>query len=99
MVPLTLWEGSIEQIQTISPSVIFALLYMGTFASGIGYLFYNFSIKEIGPTRTASFVYSLVPVFVALLAMFFFNESITTMMVLSAALIIFGLWFMVHERK
>ncbi len=99
LLPLTLSEGCVQQIQTISPSVILAILYMGIFASGIGYLFYNLSIKEIGATKTASFVYSLVPVFVAVLALLFFNESITGMMVLSAGLIVFGLHFMIHKRK
>jgi len=58
LLPLTLSEGFVQQIQTISPSVILAILYMGIFASGFGYLFYNLSIKEIGATKTASFVYS-----------------------------------------
>ncbi len=99
LVPLTLSEGFVQQIQTISPSVILSILYMGIFASGIGYLFYNLSIKEIGATKTASFVYSLVPIFVAVLALLFFNESITGMMGLSAGLILFGLYFMIHKRK
>ncbi len=99
LVPLTLSEGFVQQIQTISPSVILAILYMGIFASGIGYLFYNLSIKEIGATKTASFVYSMVPIFVAVLALLFFNESITGMMVLSAGLIIFGLYFMIHKEN
>ncbi|MCH8956367.1 DMT family transporter [candidate division KSB1 bacterium] len=99
LLPLTLSEGFVQQIQTMSPSVILAILYMGIFASGFGYLFYNLSIKEIGATKTASFVYSLVPVFVAVLALLFFNESITGMMGLSAGLIVFGLHFMLHKRK
>ena len=95
LVPLTLSEGLADQIQTISPPVILAILYMGIFASGIGYLLYNSSIKEIGATRTASFVYSLVPIFVALLAFLFFNESITATMMLSAGLIIMGFRLMI----
>ena len=99
LVPFALNEGFVQQIQTISPAVILAILYMGIFASGIGYLFYNSSIEEIGATQTASFVYSLVPIFVAILALLFFNESITAMMVLSAGFIVFGLYFMIHKRK
>jgi len=62
-------------------------------------LFYYLRIKEIGATKTASFVYSLVPIFVAVPALLFFNESITGMMVLSAGLMVFGLHFMIHKRK
>lgn len=99
LLPLAWSEAPAQQIQTISPSVIVAILYMGIFASGIGYLLYNLSIKKVGATKTASFVYSLVPIFVALLALLFFNESITVMMMLSAGLILFGLWFMIQEGK
>ena len=86
LVPLAWSEGLTQQIQIVSAPIVFAVLYMGIFASGIGYLFYNLSIKESGPTKTASFVFSLVPIFVAVLALLFFNESITEMMILSAGL-------------
>ena len=71
---------------------------MGVFASGLGYLTYNLSIERIGPTRTSSFVYSTVPVFVAALATVFFAEAITTIMVASTVLILIGLRFALSER-
>lgn len=70
-----------------------SVLYMGLCASGLGYLLYNISIRIIGPTKTSSMVYSLVSVFVAILARIVFNEPITVIMVLSMGLILLGLQF------
>ena len=44
-------------------------------------------------------VYSLVPVFVALLAVFFFGEAITLVMLASAALVLMGLHLMLSEQR
>ena len=72
---------------------------MGIGASGLGYLLYNMSIREIGPTRTASFVYSVVAVLVAILAFLFFAEAITAIMIVAAVLILSGLHLMMGESK
>jgi drug/metabolite transporter (DMT)-like permease len=69
---------------------------MGVGASGIGYLLFNLSVAKIGPTRTAGFVYSLVPVFVAILALLFFAETITLVMIASGGLILLGLRLMMQ---
>jgi|GEM_PF-3609049 len=68
-----------------------AILYMGAAASGAGYFMFNLSIRENGPTRTAGIAYSLVPVFTAVLAFFFFGKTLTPAMFFSAALLIAGL--------
>ncbi len=96
---LVISENFTEQIQSISKTSIYSLLYMGIGASGIGYFFYNLSIKEIGPTKTASFVSSLVPIFVAGLALQFFDQKITGVIIISTMLIIFGLHFTLREKK
>ncbi len=69
---------------------------MGICGSGLGYLLYNLSIREIGPTRTSSFVYSVIPIIVAVLALLFFAQTITLVMVASMALILIGLRMMLH---
>ena len=84
-------EGGAEQVQTISLRSVLSLLYMGIFASGIGYLFYNYGIHELGPTKTSSLVYSIVPIFVAILSFIFFAEGLTCPMIISVVLIIAGL--------
>jgi len=87
-------ENWIRQIRSISTASLWSVIYMGAAASGIGYLLYTLSIAKIGPTRTASFVYSLVPIFVATLALIFFGEPPTMIMFISTAGILLGLRLM-----
>ncbi|MCP4703369.1 MAG: DMT family transporter, partial [candidate division Zixibacteria bacterium] len=75
----------------LSTASILSLLYMGVFASGIGYYLFNLSLDKIGPTKTASSVYSLVPIFVSVLALLFFDETVTLIMLFCTVLIIIGL--------
>lgn len=95
MVPV---ESPLEQILAISGASLLSLLYMGVFASGLGYYTYNLSIDAIGATRTSGVVYSLVPIFVALLAIVFFGEAISVVMVSSAALVLLGLHLMLSDN-
>jgi drug/metabolite transporter (DMT)-like permease len=91
LAPLSMTENLFQQLGRVSTNSALWILYMGIGASGLGYLFYNRSIREIGPTRTASVVYSTVPLFVAILSFIIFDERMTTLMISSAVLIIFGL--------
>jgi drug/metabolite transporter (DMT)-like permease len=91
-------EAPLGDIQTISRESLLSILYMGIFASGLGYLLYNLSIREIGATRTSSFVYSVIPLVVAVLAWLFFQQSITPAMVVSMALILIGLHLMLAVK-
>lgn len=88
---LALTEGGAVQIQTVSLKSILSILYMGVFASGIGYLFYNYGIHELGPTKTSSLVYSILPIFVAILSFIFLEEDFSYPMFISVILIIAGL--------
>lgn len=99
LLPLALGaENPIAQLQTISIQSLLAVVYMGVGASGVGYLLYNLSIKNIGPTRTSSIVYSFVPVFTAVLAALFFQQALVPVMILSMALIITGLNLMLRQQ-
>ena len=95
---LAFTENWTWQINSISTASFWSLIYMGVVASGIGYLLYTLSIGKIGPTRTSSFVYSLVPIFVAVLALLFFDEPITAVMIISAAGILLGLRLMMVPK-
>ncbi len=91
-------ENYLDHVYTISFSSLLAILYMGICASGLGYLFYNKSIHKIGPTKTASFIYSLVPALVAVLGWIIFDQPVSSIMLISILLIIFGLRLMLkHE--
>jgi len=93
------WIEPMAGLSSISSASVWSLIYMGVGASGIGYFLFNLSLGSIGPTRTASAVYSLLPVFVATLAFLFFGEPITLIMILSTVLIVIGLNFAMREKK
>lgn len=98
LVILSLIEHPFGRIMAMSSTVYWAVLYMGIVASGIGYLLYNLSIRRIGPTKTSSMVYSIVPVTVAMLAAVFFGEPITVVMAASIVLVIVGLNFVLRPQ-
>lgn len=94
---LALKEDYIHQARNISLTSLWSVIYMGIFASGIGYLLYNISIVNIGPTKTAGFVYSCVPVFVAGLSLMFFKQPVTFVMIVSILLIVTALRFIIKS--
>jgi drug/metabolite transporter (DMT)-like permease len=98
LVVLSLIEHPFVRISAMTSAAYWAILYMGLIASGIGYLLYNMSIHRIGPTRTASVVYSIVPVTVAGLAALFFGEPITIIVALSVVLVVIGLNFVLRPQ-
>jgi drug/metabolite transporter (DMT)-like permease len=91
-------EAPLGNIQEISRASLLSVIYMGIGGSGLGYLLYNLSIREIGPTRTASFVYSVIPLIVAVLALLFFQQPITPIMIASMILILLGLRMMLAVK-
>lgn len=54
---------------------VLAILYVGLFASVVAFLCWNRGVAEIGPSRAGLFIH-LMPVFTALLAMFFLGETL-----------------------
>jgi drug/metabolite transporter (DMT)-like permease len=92
-------EAPLGAVRDISRASLISVLYMGICGSGLGYLLYNMSIREIGPTRTSSFVYSVIPIVVAGLAWMFFQQPITPIMVASMALILIGLHLMLAAPR
>ncbi|MCK5365924.1 MAG: DMT family transporter, partial [Gammaproteobacteria bacterium] len=92
-------EAPLGEIQKISRASLLSVIYMGICGSGLGYLLYNLSIREIGPTRTSSFVYSVIPLIVAVLALLFFQQPITLIMIASMVLILVGLQMMLAVKR
>jgi len=93
------WEAPLGDIRDISRASLLSVIYMGVCGSGLGYLLYNLSIREIGPTRTSSFVYSVIPLIVAVLALLFFQQPITPIMIASMILILIGLRMMLAVKS
>jgi drug/metabolite transporter (DMT)-like permease len=96
---LAIHENYILQLRNVSFESVLSLFYMGICASGLGYLLFNMSINKIGPTKTTSFVYSFVPIFVSILALVFFAQSITFIMAVSTFLIVFAIRYVLTNSK
>ncbi|MCP4581221.1 MAG: DMT family transporter [candidate division Zixibacteria bacterium] len=95
---LCLIEDPITQIKAVSGLTIISVLYLGIVATAFGHFLYNLCIAEIGPTKTSSFVYSVVPIGVTGLVYLFFKDTITLAMALSVVFIIVGLNFMMRRK-
>lgn len=98
LIVLAVQEGLPSQVYSMSMRSLYSVIYMGVFASGLGYLLYNGSIARIGPTRTSTIVYSSVPVFVALLSWLLLDEPVTWVIMLSTGMILAGLHATLRQR-
>ena len=64
---------------------------MSIFASVIGYLVQQMSIKQIGPSKTSIFI-NLVPIFSIILSVTILKETISAVKIFTALLIITGVY-------
>lgn len=91
LIPFVIMEKPWEFIFSVPASAHLAVLYMSIFPSVIGYLVQQMAIKEIGPGKASIFV-NLVPVFSIFLAVLILNEALAPIKLLTAALIIAGVY-------
>lgn len=89
--PFVLWERPFVYLPKVTWKGWSAVLYMSIFASVIGYLVQQMSIKAIGASKTAAFI-NLVPVFSIILSALILHEKITMFKLFSAAIIISGVY-------
>lgn len=73
LLPPYLWEIQSGPPLVLSQSVILSLIYVAFFPSILAYLCWNRGIYEIGANRAGLYI-NLLPLFTALLAMFFLEE-------------------------
>ncbi len=91
LIPFVLYEKPWEWLGAVPISAYVAVIYMSIFASVIGYLVQQISIKEIGPARTAIFI-NLVPVFSIFLAVLVLKEQLEVIKLFTALIIIAGVF-------
>jgi len=89
--PFVLLERPLVYLPEVTWKGWSAVLYMSIFASVIGYLVQQMSIKAIGASKTAAFI-NLVPVFSIILSALILHEKITMFKLFSAAIIISGVY-------
>lgn len=96
LIPFVIYEKPWEYLLSIPVSAHLAVLYMSVFPSVIGYLVQQMAIKEIGPSKASIFV-NLVPVFSIILAVLILGEALEPVKLLTAALIIAGVYICQHD--
>ena len=76
---------------TISAKAWLSILYSGLFALVICYVIWYASLRRVGSTKTAIYVY-LIPIFAVIFASFFLGERITVRQVFGALIIFLGVY-------
>jgi len=79
-------------ILTTNKNIIIALLFLSIFPSLFAYVFYTYSIKKIGITRTGVFL-NFIPVATLIFSYFLLQEEINTVKVLGIFSVIIGIYF------
>lgn len=97
--PLALWAYAHGTHIDLTPTVVGAVLYVGTVASVFAYLLWHKAIHLVGPSN-AGMVYYTVPLFSAAEAFVILGEPLTLDQVFSGFLIIGGvLWASGFRRR
>jgi drug/metabolite transporter (DMT)-like permease len=81
-----------------TPASVAAMLYVGTFPSFIGYVFWNRAVAEVGSNVAGIFIH-LMPGFGCLLAWMFLDERIRAFHLAGIALILAGVWLTARGRR
>ncbi len=91
LIPFTLLERPMDYLPNVTWKGWASVLYMSIFASVIGYLVQQISIKAIGPSKTMSFI-NLVPLFSIILSSLILKETVTSIKIISGIIIIWGVY-------
>lgn len=92
ILPFYLWELSVRGGMALTGDIGLTLFYIGLFPSVLAYLFWNYGVSSVGPSRAGMFIY-LVPIFTAVVAWFMLGERLQGRHALGAVLILVGLFF------
>lgn len=78
---------------------IINLAYLAIFGSSLAFIFFNYSIKKIGPTRTEIFS-NLIPVLTAVFAYYMLGEELGLKKIIGIAVVLAGLFLsQMRSRK
>ncbi|WXR61306.1 DMT family transporter [Peptostreptococcaceae bacterium AGR-M142] len=91
LIPFVIYENPMSYIPNTSLKGWLAVLYMSIFASLIGYLIQQISIKNIGPSKTNLYI-NLVPMFSMIFAYFILGEPITKIKLIAGLFIVTGVY-------
>ena len=88
LLPLAIWEQT-QKVASISFFTWLSLIYLGILGTVVAFNWYYEGIKAIGTAKAAIFI-NLVPVFAIIFGVLFFQESLTSALLLGGVLVILG---------
>jgi len=96
--PFFIWSSLITAPVMFETRTVFAILYVGIFASLSAFLLWNKAVATIGPSK-AGMVYYTLPFFSGILAWTFLGEKISIVHLYSMLLIVPGILLANYETK
>ncbi len=91
LVPVALWEGGGRIVLPVmTPTLVWALVYLSIFASLLCYLFWNMAVEILGATKTTMFYYTIPPAS-GLVAWIVLGETVSANQLLSGLIILAGI--------
>ncbi len=97
-IPFVLWENPVTYLSATTARGWLSILYMSVFASVLGYLFQSIAIQRIGAPSTAVFI-NLVPIFTIIQSITILGESITSLKLICAAIVITGVYLATRQER
>ena len=92
MVAVTFTGGQAHELLCVSAQGWVCLGYLGLLSSGLGYLFWNAGVEEIGPSASAAFLY-LEPLAALAAGRLMLGEGVAATAVSGGALIFAGVYW------
>ena len=75
-----------------------SIIYLAIFASTVAFIFYTYSIRHLGITKTSMFT-NTIPVFTAIFAWFILDDKLSFQKIIGIVVVIAGLTFAQMRRK
>ncbi|SKA69607.1 DMT family transporter [Desulfobaculum bizertense] len=91
-------QGPLSRFQGLPSAAWYSLFYMGIFASVFALVIQQFSIKRIGPAKTALYL-NLIPVFSLLLSLLFLDETVHLHYLISLVIILSGVYITLSAKS
>ncbi len=89
IIPFNLNAASVNSVVHLSLNGWISILFLGLFCSGIAYVIWAYSLRDLESAKVGAFLY-FEPLVTVLAAWVLLNESITLLMILSGVIITLG---------
>jgi drug/metabolite transporter (DMT)-like permease len=80
------------------PEAFRAIIFLAVFASTLAFVFFTQSIRQLGVTRSNTFI-NLIPVFVAILSFFILNDKLGFQQIVGIIIVVIGLFLAQIKRR